>query len=210
MRQKQVIDFLRQLEKPATAAHIKAAIQIDIDGQLDLQQALEANPKVGIDDDEQYFYRPDANIKNKAQLLDFVRKAAAPVAIPEVQDAYKTVLNDVKALKDEGLIISLYSYDPELQCEILYPVDMKLVGVKVDEDVNALWHQIDIAEEDELLKAALLENGLNPAPRKAPRKAANANKERKKQRRKQQRLRTVTNVHMMHLFDGDGPQAIDE
>lgn len=96
MRQKQVIDHLREIEAPASVAELKAALNLDIAAQRDLRQALEANPKIGLDDEGNYFYRPDSNIRNKAQLLDFVRKSASPVAVRDIQDAYKAVAADIK------------------------------------------------------------------------------------------------------------------
>jgi hypothetical protein len=209
MRQKQVIDFLRHHEKPASPREIKTAIGLDIDAQPDLAQALNSNVKVGVDDDGYYFYRPDSNIRSKSELLEYVRKAAAPVTVPEIQDAYKAVAADIAALKREGVILGLHSYDPELQCEVLFPVDAKLTGMRVDADVAELWSQIEVPEEDDPLKAELVKIGLKPAPRKAPKKAVNANKEKRKKQRRQQRLRTVTNLHMMHLFEGDAPVGIE-
>lgn len=50
--------------------------------------------------------------------------------------------------------------------------------------------------------------GVKPAPRKAPRQRGA--REKKKKQRKQTRIRNVTNVHMMHLFEGDAPVAIDQ
>lgn len=49
--------------------------------------------------------------------------------------------------------------------------------------------------------------GLKPAPRKAVRRREKA--DRKKKARKQAKLRSVTNVHLMHLLDGDAPVTID-
>lgn len=50
--------------------------------------------------------------------------------------------------------------------------------------------------------------GLKPAPRKAPRKKEKGG-ERKKKARKAPKLRHVTNVHLMHLFEGEAPVQID-
>ncbi len=96
MRQKQVVDHLRAAATACSPAEIAGATGRDVASELDLRDALENNPKVGIDDDGRYFYRPDANVRSKMELLNYVRKAAAPVAVIEIADAYKTVMEDVE------------------------------------------------------------------------------------------------------------------
>lgn len=208
LRIKQVLDYLKAQASPQDSATIKAAIERDIDAETDLKQALSTNFKVGMDDDGLYFYRPDSNVRNKSQLLELIRRSAAPVTVSEVADAYRGVHGDIQSLKIEKLIISLYSYDPTLQCEVLYPVDMKLAAVKpVDDDVAALWARCEPPADDEDLNAALVNAGMKPTPRAAPKKRTNQEKKRKQ--RKQRKLRAVTNVHLLHLLEGDAPTQID-
>ena len=192
----------------------------------------------------------------------------------------------VQALKAEGAILALFSQDPDLLCEVLYAKDQALAGLRVDDDVLALWRGTAVPEEEEELAAELakagvrgrrgwaggwggvglgrgaelvgghqccrgggghqgaglswresvggagrqaavikysatsgLSNtppccppsfppppGLKPTPRKAPRKREAA---KRKKARKQARLRAVTNVHLMHLLEGDAPAQIE-
>jgi hypothetical protein len=37
----------------------------------------------------------------------------------------------VQALKGEGVILGLHSHDPEVSCEVLFPVDRSLAGMEV-------------------------------------------------------------------------------
>jgi hypothetical protein len=209
MRQKQVVDFLRKHEAPATVAQIATATGRDVDGEDDLAAALDANPKIDVDADAgTYAYLPDANVRNREQLLDYVRRAGAPVAVSEIADAYKAVLDDVAALKAEGLVTALHSFDPEVGCEVLFAADGRLAGLEVDGEVAALWAATELPDDDEGVAEELRKVGQTPAPRKAPRKRAPRDEKRKKARRAA-RLRAVTNAHLMHLLEGEGPTGID-
>jgi transcription initiation factor TFIIE subunit beta len=208
MRQKQVVDFLRKRESPATATEIAVATGREIQKEPDLASALDANPKIEVDVDAGTFaYLPEANVRNREQLLDYICRAGAPVATSELADAYRTVLDDVAALKNEGLVLGLHSFDPEINCEVLYAVDKKLAGIECDPEVAALWLSTDVPDDDEEVVAELQKVNLPHVPRKAPRKTMP--KEKKRRQRKASKLRAVTNAHLMHLLEGDGPTAID-
>lgn len=208
MRQKQVVDFLKQREGAARSAEIASATGRYLEREPDLEAALEANPKIAKDaDTNAYMYLPDSNVRDKSQLLEYVKRAGMPVTIQEIADAYKAVMDDVAALKTEGAVLGLHSFDPEIGCEVLYPVDVRLLGLEADPEVAAVWHASDVPDEDEEVAAQLKAIGQNPAPRKAPRKRAAAEKKRKK--RRATKLRAVTNVHLMHLLEGEAPAAID-
>ena len=127
--------------------------------------------------------------------------------VREIADAYKAVMDDVAALKSEGAVLGLHSFDPEIGCEVLYPVDTRLLGLEADPEVGALWYATEIPDADEEVATQLKAIAQNPAPRKAPRKRAAAEKKRKK--RRATKLRAVTNVHLMHLLEGEAPAAID-
>jgi hypothetical protein len=220
LRQKQVLDYLRAHDAPATAAQIAAATGRDLAVEGDLAAALAANPKVqaaAAEDEEAegeggdpplWAYLPDANVRDKAALLQYVRRAGAPVAFSEVADAYKGVAADVAALKAEGAVLGLHSFDPGVGCEVLFPTDARLAGVQaLDAEVAAVWARTELPDGDDEVAAALAAAGLAPAARKAPRKRAPVEKKRKA--RKAQRLRAVTNVHLLHLLEGEAPTGID-
>jgi len=211
LRQKMVIDFLRAREAPASWEDVLNGSGRNIEAEADLKNALEAHPKVSIDSAGMYSYVPDANIKNKRQLLDYVRASPAPVAVHDLMDSYKGVTADIEALKAEGLLVGLFSYRPELNCEVLYSIDgkLKLTELQADADVTALWTYFSVPETDDSLDDALRKAGILPAPRKEkPKKLVS---EKKKKKRKQSKLRAVTNVHLLHLFVGsEAVQSIDE
>jgi len=208
MRQKQVIDYLRAKEVSASIAEIASATGRNIAAEVDLSRALAANPKVAVDESAGiYTYQPDAHVRDKNQLFEYICRAGAPVAVSEIADAYRSVLQDVAALKAEGVIMGLHSFDPEVGCEVLYSVDTGLTGLTADIEVAALWNSAELPDEDEDLALELRKAGVEPAPRKAPRKRSTAEKKRKT--RKASRLRAVTNVHLMHLLEGEAPTALD-
>ncbi|KFM22434.1 hypothetical protein F751_0117 [Auxenochlorella protothecoides] len=112
---------------------------------------------------------------------------------PEINVKNKAaMLQKIQALKAEGKIIGFQSFEAEINGEVLFPIDQRLT-------------EVPEAEDD--LIAAVQAAGLKPAPRKAVRRREKA--DRKKKARKQAKLRSVTNVHLMHLLDGDAPVTID-
>ncbi len=209
LRLKQVLDFLRAREAPATAAQIFAATKHDPSAEPDLARELAANPKVAADlEARTYAYSAHAGlVRDRAALLDHLRRAGAPVPLSEVADAYGAVAEDLAAIKAEGLVVGLHSFDPAVAGEVLFTTDIRLAGLAVDAEVAAVWHATELPDDEEELAAELRRAGLAPAPRRAPRKRAAADK--KKRKRKATRLRAVTNVHLMHLLEGEGADAID-
>lgn len=209
MRQKQVIDFLKEKEEPATLEEVLNATGRNIEVETDLKQALDAHPKIAVDASSGlYSYVPDANVKNKQQLLDFIRASGTPVPVPEIMDSYKKVVEDIAALKESKLLIGIHSYRPDLNCEVLYAMDPAMAGLRGDVDVTALWANYAVPDTDEAIDDALRKAGITPAPRKE--KPKRLVSEKKKKKRKQTKLRAVTNAHLMHLLEGEGPTAIDE
>lgn len=209
MRQKQVIDFLKDTEAPASLEDVLNATGRNIDAEEDLKKALDAHPKIAVDTSSgMYSYVPDANVKNKQQLLDFVRASGVPVPVPEILDSYKRVVEDIKSLKESKLLIGIHSYQPDLNCEVLYAMDPALCGLHGDADVTALWANFAVPDTDDGIDEALKKAGITPAPRKE--KPKRLVSEKKKKKRKQTKLRAVTNAHLMHLLEGEGPTAIDE
>lgn len=210
MRQKQVIDFLKEKEAPATLEDVLNATGRNIDTESDLKQALEAHPKIALDTASgMYSYVPDANVKNKQQLLDYLRASGAPTPVPDILDSYKKVVEDIAALKESKLVIGIHSYRPDLNCEVLYAMDPSLAGLGGDTDVTALWANYAVPDTDEAIDEALRKAGITPAPRKE--KPKRLISEKKKKKRKQTKLRAVTNSHLMELLlEGEGPTAIDE
>lgn len=208
MRQKQVLDFLKNSEAPASAEDILTSTGRHIESEPDLKKALEAHPKISIEESTgNYIYLPDANVRNKNQLLEYIRASGTPIAVPEILDSYRQVLEDIEDLKKARKIIGIHSYQPELNCEVLYAMEASMVGLKNDPDIVALWTNFPIPDTDEGIDEALARAGIRAAPRKEKPKRIISEKKRKK--RKQAKLRAVTNAHLMHLLEGEGPAMID-
>jgi hypothetical protein len=86
-------------------------------------------------------------------------------------------------------------------------MEASMVGLKNDPDIVALWTNFPIPDTDEGIDEALARAGIRAAPRKEKPKRIISEKKRKK--RKQAKLRAVTNAHLMHLLEGEGPAMID-
>lgn len=209
MRQKQVIDFLRQYEEPASAGKIMASTGRNLESELELAEALSSNPKVSFNSsDKTWCYQPDSNVRNKQQLMDYVRKSALPVLVSDLADAYRGVSCDIASLKRDGVVYGLHSFDPDINSEVLFPIDVSMKSIKADNDVRALWLGTVVPDEDTAVAEALQKAGIEPSHRKPT--AVHARETRKKRKkRKPTKLRAVTNVHLMHLLEGEAPTAID-
>lgn len=156
-------------------------------------------------------------MRNKEQLLAFLRQRATSnegyASWRDVHDSYPQVATDLKALKRDGLIMSLYSSaldsksDGLLDCDVYYPVDQAFAGFQVHEDVQLLWQMIQVPEDEDEVQDELKKLKLKPSTRKAPRKREKG--ERKKKARKPPRLRVVTNAHLMELLLDTTADRID-
>ncbi|KAL6783822.1 hypothetical protein ACKKBG_A03660 [Auxenochlorella protothecoides x Auxenochlorella symbiontica] len=208
LRQKAVVDYLQKEAALCTIAQVNAALNTRIEDDAALMRELRRNEKVGFDDVEgRIFYQPEINVKNKAAMLQKIQVCDKPVLLQTILEAYPKADQDVQALKAEGKIIGFQSFEAEINGEVLFPIDQRLVGFRVDAALVDLWHQTEVPEAEDDLIAAVQAAGLKPAPRKAVRRREKA--DRKKKARKQAKLRSVTNVHLMHLLDGDAPVTID-
>ena len=193
-------------ESPASWEDILNGSGRNLEAEADLKNALHAHPKVSQDPASgMYSYVPDANISSRNQLLEYVKSSSEPVAVQDLLDSYKKVTEDIEALKAERLLIGLFSYLPELNCEILYSTDGRLgknlADLQSDADVTALWTNFSVPDTDDALDEALRKAGITPAPRKE--KPKRLVSEKKKKKRKQSKLRSVTNAHLLHLLEGD-------
>lgn len=48
----------------------------------------------------------------------------------------------LQALRAEGKIIGFQSFEAEINGEVLFPIDQRLVGFQVDAALVNLWHQV--------------------------------------------------------------------
>ena len=193
-------------ESPASWEDILNGSGRNLEAELDLKNALHAHPKVYHDPASgMYSYVPDADISSRHQLLEYVKASSEPVAVQDLLDSYKKVTEDIEALKAERLLIGLFSYLPEINCEVLYSTDGRLgknlTDLQSDADVTALWTNFSVPDTDDTLDEALRRAGFAPAPRKEKPKKLMSDK--KKKKRKQSKLRSVTNAHLLHLLEGD-------
>lgn len=210
MRQKQVVDFLRRNEGPASISEILSSTGRNLRTESDLSHVLLSNPKLSYDESsEAWTYQPEANVKNKQQLLEYIRKSAVPVTVKDLEDAYHAIFSDLSSLKKDKLIYALHSYDPDVNCEVLFPVDLRLSDLDADENVRALWSATEVPEEDDVMANELEKVGLQASQRKPTQQMRTRDSKKKRKKRKPTKLRAVTNVHLMHLLEGDAPASID-
>lgn len=155
-------------------------------------------------------YRPEVQVRSKAQLLQRLRGATRPLSAKEAADAYPGAEADVRTMVAQGLVLPLRSHEPDVACDVLFATDQRLQSVRLDQDLVDLWLSTAIPDDENDLVTQVKAAGLRPAPRRAAPKAGDALRRKKKQKpRKQQRIRALTNTHLSHLLTGDTPQTID-
>lgn len=113
----------------------------------------------------------------------------------------------MQELKAEGQVVGFHSFEAEINGEVLFPIDQRLSGFAVDQEIVELWNETPVPEMDDDLIAEVKAAGFKPAPRKTVRRREKV--EKKKKARKQSKLRAVTNVHLMHLLEGEAPTTIE-
>ncbi|RZC67381.1 hypothetical protein C5167_011065 [Papaver somniferum] len=199
---KRVIDLLRETRKDFTAEQIEDACYVDAIKNKVVFNSLTHNVKVKYDG-KRFSYKPKHDINNKTELLQLIRKNPEGIAINELKDAYRLVMEDLQALKASGVVWWLSNSD--CREDVAYPNDPR-INIKVDDELKQLFRaeelprdMIDIErylrgngmkpKTDTVRRRAMAQvHGLNPKP-KAKKKPCNISKRTK-----------LTNAHLPELF----------
>ncbi|CAH8275911.1 unnamed protein product [Arabidopsis lyrata] len=200
-----LIFCLRQGKPSYTAEQINEACYVDMTANKAVFNSLRKNPKVHYDGRSRFSYKATHDIKDKKQLLSFVNKSSNVIDVVDLKDAYPNVMEDLQALKASGDIFWLPSNTGSKE-GIVYPNDLKYP--KIDDELKALFRDIDIPSDMLDVEKELLKIGLKPATNIAERKAAEqlhgvSNKPKDKKKKKKQEIskRTkLTNSHIPELF----------
>ncbi|GAX83995.1 hypothetical protein CEUSTIGMA_g11420.t1 [Chlamydomonas eustigma] len=224
MRLKMVQDYLREhVGEWLSAAEILSGTGQDLAADDVLLQRLKAAPFARIqDDDEKQIstlrikYRPhNEGIRDKPTLLNFIREHPNGTYREYIEDSYKGVLEDLNVLQSEQRIFVINN--PEAQQDAVFPAE--LMDVKVDDDIIAHFHQVEVPRNDVLelqqevtqtgLKSALASQELKrPAP--MPSSFGKDGKKRKPRKERAVNINKVTNAHLPGLFAGAAPKSLDE
>lgn len=208
---KDIIQCLRAADgAPLSAAHVHAAVGVELASHPALLAELRANAKVQVvggpqADSLAFSYKATHDIRTATQLLAFVQQQRQGVHIAEVADSYKGITDDMQSLAREGKLLVLWSMDSG--AEVLYPVEQACT-IKVDDDIIEQWHGQEVPQDPIQLEAELKKAGLKAAPRRLPRRRIDVD-DKKKKKRRQVAPRVITNVHMPELFTAPQPDQID-
>ncbi|OMO58693.1 hypothetical protein COLO4_34423 [Corchorus olitorius] len=202
---KRVIDLLFETRKAFTAEQINEACYVDVNGNKDVFEGLRNNPKVEYDG-IRFSYKAKHDVKDKHELLVLIRKYEDGIAVIDLSDAYPNVTEDLKALKAEGSIWLLPISDPKDY--IAFPNDPNpRVSIKVDDDLKALFHEIDVKEQDmSQIEKDLLKYGMEPVTNTEKRRSIAAqmqgisSKPKPRKMNKFSKRAKLTNSHLPELF----------
>jgi len=141
LKLKTIIDFLRASGKEQGVPAISSKTGFDPKTDPKLAAALENNPLILTWDGETYEYVPEVRVNNKEDLLRYIQEGVDKGYANSgmLKDAYPRVLQDVDALKREGLIYGLPAFEKS-RGEMLYPVDQSL-RMNVHFDIQKLWEE---------------------------------------------------------------------
>ncbi|CAA7409188.1 unnamed protein product [Spirodela intermedia] len=203
---KRVIDLLLQTRQAFTPEQINEACYVDVIANKTVFESLKNNHKVSYDG-HRFSYKSKHNLKNKSELLDFVRKFPEGIAVIDLKDSYPTVMDDLQRLKGEGEVWLLSNLDS--QEDTVYPNDPRAGVIKVDEDLKQLFRGVELPRDMVDIERELQKNGMRPATNTARRRAmaqvhglanhAGKAKPKKKQRELSKRTK-LTNAHLPELF----------
>ncbi|KAA6417679.1 MAG: hypothetical protein FRX49_12367 [Trebouxia sp. A1-2] len=193
----------------------------DVVGNKDLYDVLSNNPKIRMNPDGRYVYKPAHELQNVDEVLTLVSKHPHGVMAGQIKDAYKGVGEDVKArfvhltycsalcrrkLKEEGKVWCIHNAIEK--DDVLFPKDAKPL-ITLSQDLVDFWHATRVPEDPSQLIEELHKAKLPAAPRKVARKRVVLPPKESKKRRRAVNMLTATNQHMPELFAGAMPVQID-
>lgn len=185
-----VINYLRDLDKPASAEDIHTITGHDIKTTPGMMEALQSNPKISYEDGW-FSYKPPYSVKNIHELQDLINKTPEGIEVNELKDCYKTVEDDVKKLLEQRDVLVVQNADTK--SDNVYPNDPRY-RIAVADEFKKVWLSITLPDEVDLereMKAAgvkLVEEEEEKAPRKLPSK---------KEKKNKKRIVKYTNVHIL-------------
>eukprot|EP00894_Picocystis_sp_ML_P000540 jgi/Pico_ML_1/51057/g2158.t1 len=102
---KMVLDVLFKKQTAMTVQNVSEAIQYDVQGDVELVEALKSNPKVAYDDiAETLCYQAKYNARDKDELYhNVILKSVDGVSCEELKDVYHGIEKDIQELKKEGI-----------------------------------------------------------------------------------------------------------
>lgn len=209
-RVKRVLDCLHAAQRPLRWAEIYDVAMVDV-RERELFDVLKEHPKVRFDElDKRFTYQAMYDCRSKEELLLTIQGMPEGLAVADLRDTYAAVLDDVRALREEGRIF-LLTNNEKGNTQVAYPVD-EAFGPPAPERVVAMWDVESLADGTlEGVERELRARGLRVAGNVAAReeaqgvRAGKAQKEHRK--RMQKRLRKVTNTHLLSLFEEGGAAA---
>ncbi|XP_078428582.1 transcription initiation factor TFIIE, beta subunit [Wolffia australiana] len=199
---KRVIDLLLQTRQALTPGQINEACYVDVIANKTVFESLKNNHKVSYDG-YRFAYKSKHNLKNKKELLEFLRKFPEGITVVDLKDSYPTVMDDLQKLKAEGEVWLLSNMDS--QEDTVYPNDPR-VGIRVDEDLKQLYRGLELPRDMVDIERDLQKNGMRPATNTARRRAmAQVHglpppKAKPKKKRDISKRTKLTNAHLPELF----------
>lgn len=186
-----VINWLRDTDKPATAEEIHAATGYDIKATPGMMEALQSNVKIAYEDGW-FSYKPPYSVKNIHELRELIHKTPDGIEVSELKDCYKTVDEDIKKLLEDHDVLVVQNADTK--SDNVYPNDIRY-RISVADDFKKAWLSITVPDAVDLereMRAAglkLAEEEEEKTARKLPSK-----KDKKAQKK---RIIKYTNTHML-------------
>jgi DNA-binding transcriptional ArsR family regulator len=204
---KKLLDALKEATQPLTLAELSEKIEVNLEAEPRIVSWLQTAERV-LYEAGRYSYKPQHEIRDREQLLQFLRRTPEGTGFNDIKDSYRTVGEDVQALKEAGRIYVVFNHD--LQQEVMYPVDEGLEHLRLDDDLVQLWRSTKVPVNATELHAAIKNAGIKTADFAAPtmkRSAQSSGPRQKVKKYRQQRV--VTNIHMPQLHKGPQPDQID-
>lgn len=187
-----IINFLRDSEKPVSAETIHEVTGHDIKTIPGLLESLQANVKINYEDGW-FSYKPPYSVKNIHELLDLINKSPDGIEVSELKDCYKTVDEDIRQLKDKSDIVAILNTDTKY--EVAYPNDPRY-RIVVADDFKKTWFSVPLPASDVDLEREMKAAGMKVLVEEedmTPHKRPNKNK-----KEKRKKILKYTNVHLQN------------
>ncbi|KAI8319335.1 hypothetical protein GQ54DRAFT_265518 [Martensiomyces pterosporus] len=190
-----IIDFLKKSQKPHTAEDIQRYEHVDIREEEVIYNQLMDNEKVMYNaKDKTFAYRPDYNIRNREELLEYLRQLPdrTGLEVKKLRDSYlPDVAKVIAELRKEGLILTITNKDGHPKY-IFY--NQHSLQTTVDDDIKRRWAELRMPDEADLA-FEMEKAGLNQM-QVEERAAQNDDKKKAKQRTRKVK---ITNTHLVDI-----------
>jgi len=166
----------------------------------DILEKLKGNPKIRIEEDSKFYFKPLHDVRNIEELLDLINLNVDGIDKSDLIDSYRTIENDMKILVDAKKILKVTN--TVKNTEILYPNEPDLM-IELYPNIREQWKKVKLPAEADL-QEEMFRVGLKKTIEKE--KVLQLKRPAKEKKRNKKRK---LNFHNNHIHDIDFQKELE-